>query len=130
MSQALRNPDGVAKEGVPGLSPEDVVQRQLDAYNARDLARFLDEYSDDVRVYRPPALEPIIVGKEAFGKFYATQRFNHERLQADLVNRMVLGNKVIDHERIFGVGEGPFEVVVVYEVNGGLIQCTWAYAAT
>jgi hypothetical protein len=110
-------------------SAETVVQRQLEAYNARDLARFLAEYSDDIRVYRPPATEPAIIGKDAFGKFYLTQRFNHVRLHAELVNRMVLGNKVIDHERISGVNAQVIEVAVVYEVSNGLIHCTWAFAA-
>ena len=39
------------------------------------------------------------------------------------------GNKVIDHERVSGVREQPFDVAVVYEVAGGLIDCTWAFAA-
>ncbi|HQR09847.1 MAG TPA: nuclear transport factor 2 family protein [Casimicrobiaceae bacterium] len=108
---------------------EAVVQRQLEAYNARDLARFLAEYSDDIRAYRLPATEPAIDGKEAFGRFYATQRFNHVRLHAELVNRMVLGNNVIDHERISGVTAQVIEVAVVYEVSDGLIQRTWAFAA-
>jgi hypothetical protein len=111
------------------LSPQAIVQRQLEAYNARDLQRFLAEYSEDIRVFRPPAALPSIIGKKAFGEFYATQRFNHAGLHAELVNRMVLGNKVIDHERIAGVREHPFEVAVVYEVRDGLIACTWAYAA-
>ena len=111
------------------MSAESVVQRQLEAYNARDLKRFLAEYSENIRAYRPPAVEPAIVGIEAFGNFYATQRFNHVGLHADLVNRMVLGSKIIDHERISGAGEQPFEVAVVYEVINGLIHYTWAYAA-
>jgi hypothetical protein len=110
------------------LSPEAVVQRQLEAYNARDLERFLAEYSQDVRVHRPPAAEPAIIGKEAFAAFYAAQRFNRAGLHAELVNRMVLGNKVIDHERISGVFEHDFEVAVVYEVVDGVIQNTWSYA--
>lgn len=111
------------------MNPEAVVQRQLEAYNARDLQRFLAEYSERVRVYRPPAVEPAITGKEAFGEFYATQRFNHAGLHAELLNRMVFGRKVIDHERISGVREQPFEVAVVYDVVNGLIQCMWSYAA-
>jgi hypothetical protein len=111
------------------LNPEAVVQRQLDAYNARDLERFLAEYSEDIRVYRPPAVEPAIVGKQAFGNFYAAQRFNRIGLHAEVVNRMVLGSRVIDHERISGVREQPFEVAVAYEVVNGLIQFTWAFAA-
>ena len=53
-----------------------VVQRQLDAYNARDLAAFVACYRDDVRVYRPPAPEPALAGKPAFAEFYRTQRFS------------------------------------------------------
>jgi hypothetical protein len=42
---------------------------------------------------------------------------------------MVLGTKVIDHERISGVRAQPFEVAAVYEVNDGLICNAWFYAA-
>ena len=111
------------------MDPVAVVQRQLDAYNARDLARFLAEYSEDIRVYRLPSAEPALVGKSAFGEFYATQRFNHAGLHAELMNRMAFGNKVIDHERISGVREQPFDVAVVYAVERGLIVCTWAVAS-
>ena len=111
------------------MKPEAVVQRQLEAYNERDLERFLAQYSEDVRVYRPPAAEPAIAGKVALGAFYATQRFNCTGLHAELVNRMVVGNKVIDHERISGVREQPFEVAVAYEVVGGLIHGAWMFPA-
>ena len=110
------------------MNPEAVVRRQLEAYNARDLQRFLAEYGEDIRAYRPPAAAPTLAGKKAFGEFYATQRFNRIELRAELLGRMVLGRIVIDHERISGVSERPFEVAVVYEVVDGLIQCTWTYA--
>jgi len=111
------------------MDPVAVVQRQLEAYNARDLARFLAEYSDDIEVYRLPAAVPAIVGKEQFGDFYATQRFNCAGLHAELRGRMAFGSKVIDHERISGVRDQPFDVAVAYEVRNGLIVRTWAIAA-
>jgi hypothetical protein len=111
------------------MSPDAVVQLQLDAYNARDLAGFLAAYADEVRVFRPPAPAASIVGKRALAEYYATQRFNLVGLNAELVNRMVIGNKVIDHERISGVRELPFEVAAVYEVVDGLIRTVWFYAA-
>ena len=106
------------------MDPVAVVQRQLDAYNARDLARFLAEYSEDIRVYRVPSAEPALIGKSTFGEFYATQRFDHAGLHAELMNRIAFGNKVIDHERISGVREQPFDVAVVYAIVRGLIVCT------
>ena len=45
------------------------------------------------------------------------------------MGRMAFGNKVIDHERISGVREQPFDVAVVYEIDCGLIVSTWAVAA-
>jgi hypothetical protein len=107
---------------------ETLVQRQLEAYNARDLEAFLANFSDDVEVLRPPQAEPALVGKAAFAHFYATQRFNRPGLHAEVVNRMVMGRIVIDHERISGVRDEPFEMAVVFEVADGLIRRTWAYA--
>jgi hypothetical protein len=111
------------------LTAETVVQRQLDAYNARDLERFLAEYHDDIAAFRPPSHEPALAGKAAFGAFYATQRFNRPALHAEVVHRMVLGSRIIDHERITGIQAHPFEVAVVYEVVNGRILRTWSYLA-
>ena len=109
------------------MSAEAIVQRQLDAYNARDLERFLAEFADDVRVYRPPAAEPAISGKGAFAAFYATERFNRPALRAEVLSRMVLGNSVVDHERITGVRDEPFEVIVAYRVVDGRIAALWTF---
>ena len=80
-----------------------------------------------------PAVEPSIVGKAALREFYATQRFNKPALQAELLHRIVLGNKVVDHERITGLAETPLEMVAVFEVTdldrGGLIQTAWFFSA-
>jgi hypothetical protein len=111
------------------MKPEEPVQRQLDAYNARNLARFVAEYAPDVRVFRPPGTEPVISGQAALSDYYAANRFSLPDLHAQLVARMVLGNKVVDHERISGIGEGIVELVAVYEVVAGRIQSVWFFSA-
>ena len=109
---------------------EDIVQAQLDAYNTRDLARFVACYAEDARVYRPPVAEPSLAGRAALAAHYGAHRFNLPALHADLVSRMLLGNQVVDHERVHGVTEQPFEAVVVYEVNAaGLIAAVWFFNA-
>ncbi len=103
------------------------VQRQLDAYNARDLDRFLAEYADDIQVFRMPAAEPVLSGKKAFGEHYAKNRFNLPNLHARLVNRIVSGNIVVDHEDITGLPEGNLAAVAVYKVVNGRIQTVWFF---
>jgi hypothetical protein len=109
------------------LNPVDPVQRQLEAYNARNLERFVAEYSEDIRVFRPPAPEPVLVGKPAFAKHYAENRFTLPNLHAEVVNRMVSGNTVVDHERITGLQPGVLEAIAVYQVSDGLIRAVWFY---
>jgi hypothetical protein len=109
------------------MNPEDPVQRQLDAYNAHDLERFVAEYHDDVKVYRPPATEPLVSGKKAFGEHYAKNRFTLPDLHARLVNRIVCGNTVVDHEDITGLPDGGRAAVAVYEVVDGRIRTVWFF---
>jgi hypothetical protein len=106
---------------------EAAVQRQLEAYNARDLARFVAEYTDDVEVFRPPATEPAIRGKAAFAEHYAKNRFNLPALHARVVNRIVAGDIVVDQEEVSGIGDGITRAVAVYKVVAGRIRAVWFF---
>ena len=112
------------------MHPTDLVQAQLDAYNERDLDRFLAAYADDIRLYRPPAEEPALIGKPAFADFYRTRRFNVPGVRADLVSRQTSGHLVVDHERITGLAAEPVEALLVFRVIGGLITEVWVYDPT
>jgi hypothetical protein len=107
------------------FDPAAFAQRQLDAYNARDLASFVAEYTDDVVVYRLPETAPFLVGKPALSEHYRKTRFNLPSLHAELVNRMTFGNKVIDQERVLGVQEQPMDVAAIFEVTPSGISKAW-----
>jgi hypothetical protein len=109
------------------VNPEGPVQRQLDAYNAKDLARFLAEYTEDVQVFRPPAREPVLSGKQALGEHYARNRFTLPNLHARLVKRIVSGNIVVDHEDVTGLSEANLSAVAVYEVIDDRIRTVWFF---
>ncbi len=107
--------------------PAAVVQRQLDAYNAHDLERFVAEYADDVEVFRMPGNVPALAGKAAFAQHYAQNRFNQPQLHARLVNRIVAGDIVVDHEEITGRSATTMSAVAVYKVVGDKIKTVWFF---
>ena len=109
-----------------GKGPVEVVEEQLQAYNARDLDRFAATYADDIRIWRMPAVEPSIVGQAQLREIYA-KRFSSPNLHATIVNRIAAGDKVIDHERVVGIEAGPIEAIAVYQVAHGLIAKVWFF---
>ncbi len=109
------------------LSPAEVVQAQLDAYNDRDIERFVACYSEQVEVFRPPTSTPVLQGLSALREHYQKNRFTLPNLHARLVNRMVSANIVVDHEAITGLHDQELSAVAVYQVEAGLIQRVWFY---
>jgi hypothetical protein len=104
-------------------SPEAVVQRQLDAYNARDLDALLATYASDARQYELPG-KLLATGHAEIGPRLAV-RFHEPNLHAQLLQRAVMGNIVVDYEtvsRSFPEGPGKVDLVAIYEVIDGKIQ--------
>lgn len=101
------------------LHPSAVVQRQLDAYNARDLDALLATYAPDAQQFEHPA--KLVASGAAQIRERMAIRFQEPHLHARLVQRVVMGNIVIDHElvtRDFPEGTGTVDVVAIYEVVG------------
>lgn len=108
-------------------SPELVVQRQLERYNARDLDGFLATYADDAKIYAlPAAAKPGIEGKEAMRKVYGSLFEKFTGLHCRGVQRMVEGRFVIDQEVCsMGANTRPVHAAATYEVVDGLIRNVW-----
>lgn len=98
------------------ISPEMLVQQQLDGYNARDIEVFLQPYSEDIELYDFP--------DKLSGKGKENMRINYQSffesvpdLHCELVNRMILGNTVIDQERVTGFKNGYIlEAIAIYKI--------------
>ena len=103
-------------------SPESVVQRQLDAYNACDVEGLVVTYAEDVQQLEYPAT--LLASCSAQLRQRITARFKEPNLHARLIRRIVMGQVVIDHEevsRTFPEGTGKLELVAIYEVRDGKI---------
>lgn len=103
-------------------SPEQVVQAQLDAYNAKNIDALLATYH--------PEAEQYLMHGELMARGHSEMRprflgrFAEPDLHASLLHRSVVGNFVTDHERVtrnFPEGRGHVDMLCVYEVREGLI---------
>ncbi len=109
------NPDTIMEQ-----TPEMLAQQQLNAYNAHDLEAFLEPYADDVKVYNFPD-ELQLSGKEAMRERYSFLN-NASGLHAEILNRTVFGNMVIDHERATRTGRPTIEVIAIYIIENNKIS--------
>lgn len=103
------------------MTPLEVVERQFEAYNARDVDALCATYADDCVIagYQGEILQS---GKAELRARYAQTFTDFPQNRAWSVNRMVLGERVIDHEKGERSPDGPFfEAICIYTVRNGLI---------
>jgi hypothetical protein len=112
-----------AKRAAPP-TPEAVVQRQVEAYNARQIDPFLATYAEDAVVL--DAGKELMRGREQMRKIYGPFFQDNPRLHCRIVQRKVEGEAVFDQEHITGLANGAeMDAEVKYEVRGGLIRRVW-----
>jgi putative hydrolase of HD superfamily len=105
---------------------EAVARRQLEAYNARDIDAFMAEWAEDAQYFAFPAT--LLASGAAAIRARHVERFREAGLHGELLQRMVVGNLVVDQERVrrtFPEGPGAVDVIAIYEVEDGKIAKAW-----
>lgn len=108
-------PDTLIKD-----SPIDLAQRQLNAYNLRNIDAFLEPYDDDVEIYSYPD-KLVYKGKEIMRKQYSDMFDKMPNLHCELKKRIVKGNIVIDNESV-QFGNQIIEAVAIYHIENNKIK--------
>ena len=101
-------------------TPTDLAQRQLNAYNFRNIDAFLEPYADDVEIYSFPD-KLLSKGKEIMRKEYSEMFDKIPNLHCELKERIVQGNIVIDKERV-RFGNEISEAVAIYHIEDNKIK--------
>ncbi|MFT6873568.1 MAG: hypothetical protein ACJAVN_002588 [Roseivirga sp.] len=106
------------------MTPEQVVQKQLDSYNSRDIKGFMSVIADDVSLYNLGDSKAISFGHISVEVIYQNLFDKSPKLRSVLENRIVMGNVIIDHEKITGRmgSDDLLELTVIYEVKGQKIH--------
>lgn len=108
----------------------EVVDAQVDAYFARDLERFVACYSADVVITDAAGLV-LAEGHDGLRAMYGGLFENSPQLAGRVVNRIIVGSFVADHEQIdgFNLPDMPtsLEAIAVYQVTAGKISRVGLY---
>jgi hypothetical protein len=121
----LQDPgQGVVKVN-PFQSPEAVVRRHVDAYNAKDMNALLGTLDLDVKLWAFPSRLQV-QGKTDCANVWKSSFQASPELKMEVTERMVAGSHVIDHEWIKGRADGKIlRGVSIYEVKNGFIVGIW-----
>jgi hypothetical protein len=104
-------------------SESDPVERQVDAYNRRDIDAFLSCYAPDT-VIEDATGTVVMRGNEAMRTAYSELFRTSPALRAEIATRIRVGAYVIDEERITGRQGSADEirVVAIYHLATNLID--------
>jgi hypothetical protein len=112
---------------VTDTAPAAVVQRFVDAANARDLAALTALVAPDAVFLRMLDGRVLAEGRDGIRDFYAPRlRELSPAYRIAIVSRIVEGPLVVDQEQFTGTPAEQGQATWMYEVRGGLIQRAWA----
>ncbi len=101
------------------MTPEQVVQKQLETYNQKDINGFMSLIDDNVTFYDYSDGNITMSGASACKEFYSNLFEASPNLHSTILQRIIFGNKIIDYERISGRNGNKdiMELMLIYEVN-------------
>jgi hypothetical protein len=104
------------------MTAEDVVGRQVAAYNDHDLEAFLACYAADVLITSGTG-QILLEGIDAVRQRYGTWFHDMPDLRAEIVGRLSRGSWVVDDERASAPSAGlEVQALVAYHVRGNVID--------
>jgi hypothetical protein len=109
-------------------TPAETVQRQINAYNARNLDAFLEAYADDSELtlgQENAAENPAVnlIKSRLVHESYAQMFREAPKLHCQVLQRKVDGTTIIDRQRVTGLKDDKvIERTATYEVRNGKIQ--------
>jgi uncharacterized protein (TIGR02246 family) len=105
-----------------GSSSARVVDALVEAYNAHDARAFAALFAEDAVAYEHPG-KPAQIGRIGIQAYYEKRFAELPALRTEVLHRIVVGDYIIDHERVVREeGQPPFETVAINLVRDGVIH--------
>ena len=125
MAYRVMNPTTVTE------SPKDqslqLVLRQIDAYNTRDVDAFVALYAPDAEIIRLPDKEPCMSGHDEIRARYAQMFAESPGLRCKVESSSGTDSYVALHERVSGMAgrEEELDCLAIYQIENHLIRRLW-----
>ena len=104
------------------MTAESLIKKKVIAYNTRNLEDFINCHHQDVALYNFGDKTPFTKGREELRAIYKEVFDNSPKLHTEVIQRMVLGNTVIDNEIVTGrKGIDRLKIIAIYQVEGKYI---------
>ncbi len=104
------------------MTPEQVVQKQLDAYSACDIDAFAATYTDDIRIHDGDG-KLLCEGQAKLREIYGPVFRDNPHQMALITKRITGGDWVIDEEEVIGRADNIRRyAVAIYRVRGDRIS--------
>lgn len=116
---------GAVPAVAPIPTPEALIQRQVEAYNAHDLDAFVACYGEAIEFRTMDGNVGPEKGLAALRKGYGDLFKRYPTLKVKILNRIRQGAFVIDQEQAEGMGPTPITVTAIYETAQGKIIRVW-----
>lgn len=98
-----------------------VVQAHIDAFNKHDIDAFLTHISEDIMIEDGRGAL-ILMGRHAFAPIIGGMLIEHPDLRIELLDRMALGQWVVDESIMMGRVDGSStHTITIYRVFNGEI---------
>ncbi len=104
------------------LTPRDIVNRQLTAYNAHDIEGYCALFAQDATISDLVTGQMICNGIDEIRKVYTARFADHPNLHCIVHQRMEGPTHAIDKETVSGLPAGELHLMAIYEVRDGLIK--------
>jgi uncharacterized protein (TIGR02246 family) len=125
---AIASVDRVIKDGhvfeaatILREGPEQIVQRQVNAFNHHDAEVFTETYAADASVVNRSGSS--LRSRPAILAAYRETFAANPQLRAEILNRQTNGDIVVDKERVTGYADGhESQATITYRVRGGSIE--------
>ncbi len=128
LHRVVKGGEVLVPEEILQASPEDVVQRQLNAYNARDAEAFAATYAPEVTIRTLPETPITVRGREAVKAKWGAMFLAKPDTAVRITHHMAQGPFVIEQEQFvhrWDPKQTAFAGTAIYEVRQGLIQTVW-----